>query len=140
MKKRECHDMIVYVCHNCIPLDEKVPRQWVQDNVHVQVKEVPCSGKIDTRYILHVLEGGSTGIIIITCPKGDCRLSQGNYRVEIRVKNVKQLLEEIGVSPEKVALLQYPGDDDKESLEQTIRREIERVLCSTKVEPQLLYK
>ena len=90
-------DVIVFLCNNCIPKGVRLPRQWVQKDLHVEVKAVPCSGKITTQYLFHAFEGGKHGVCVITCPKGECTLSQGNYRAQIRVKNVKNLLREIGL-------------------------------------------
>jgi len=120
----ECKDAIVYVCTNCIPKNGLFPRQWIQGNLHVQVKELPCSGKINTQYIFHVLEGGASGLCIVTCPKGDCHLSQGNYRAEMRVNNVKKLLAEIGMNPDKVKIVQFSKNESGQSFEEFIRNAI----------------
>jgi F420-non-reducing hydrogenase iron-sulfur subunit len=90
----------------------RLPRQWKHLGVHVQVKELPCSGKIDPEYLFGALEAGARGLFVVTCPKGECRLTQGNYRAEIRVRTVQRLLAEIGVEPERVVLTHCaPGDD-----------------------------
>src|SRR3989304_557176 len=78
-------DVIVYVCHRSIPSGASIPRQWKHNGVRVVVREVPCSGKMDGQYLMHAFEGGAYGVCIVTCPKGECHLSQGNYRAEIRI-------------------------------------------------------
>jgi F420-non-reducing hydrogenase iron-sulfur subunit len=89
-----------------------LPRQWVHQGVHVQVKELPCSGKTDPEYLFGALEAGARGLLVVTCPKGECRLAQGNYRAEIRVRTVQRLLAEIGVEPERVVLTHCAASDD----------------------------
>ena len=91
-------DVIVNVCQNCIPAGRHLPRQWRQDGIHVVVREVPCSGKIESQYLLHALEGVTHGLCVIACPKGKCHLAEGNYRAEIRIRTVKRLLAEIGIA------------------------------------------
>ncbi|MGA1825752.1 MAG: hydrogenase iron-sulfur subunit [bacterium] len=113
----------VYICHNSIPEGEDVPHQWDQDNCHVVVKKIPCTGKITTQYLFHAFEGGIDGILIVACPQGQCTLNQGNYRAQVRVHNARRILHEIGYEPERVELLHY-GDHDKQPLMETIRTAI----------------
>jgi coenzyme F420-reducing hydrogenase delta subunit len=127
MAQPVCPDVIVYICCNCMPQGRRLPRQWTQDGAHVVVREVPCSGKIDAQYLLHAFEGGGRGLCVVACPRGDCRLSQGNYRAEIRIRTVKRMLAEIGFEPERAELLHFAADDPAEQLEQLVRDAVKRV-------------
>ena len=120
-------DVIVYLCTNCVPAAGRVPRQWQHDGVRVAVREVPCSGKIDTQYLLSVMEGGGYGLCVITCPKGECRLAQGNYRAEIRIGTVRRLLGEIGIEPERIELLRFGPEEPFERFEQAVRGATARI-------------
>jgi F420-non-reducing hydrogenase iron-sulfur subunit len=108
--------VVVYVCHRCLPQEEKLPRQWTQDGVRVRVVVLPCSGKTDTQYLFHAIEGGSQGLLVVTCPPGECRLAQGNYRAEIRVRTVRRLLAEIGMEPERAVIEHCGRGDDLKGL------------------------
>ena len=116
MSESKSPDIVAYVCHNCIPDGVRLPRQWRRDGAHVEVNQIPCSGKIDVQYLLHAIEAGARGILVIACPKGECRLAQGNYRAEVRVQTVQRLLEEIGLEPERAQLVQRGPEDDVEAL------------------------
>lgn len=120
-------DIIVYICCNCIAQEARLPRQWQQDGVHVLVREVPCSGKMDGQYLFHAFEGGSRGLCVVACPKGECHLAQGNYRAEIRVRTLQQLLTEIGLDSGRVELLHVSPDDPPEQLEPLVRDAVRRV-------------
>lgn len=120
-------DVIVHVCANCIPKRGALPRQWKQCGLHVAVREVPCSGKMDSQYLLNLLEGGGTGVCVVTCPKGECHLGQGNYRAQIRLATIGRLLGEAGIEPERVELLQYAATDPFEPFETAIRESVERI-------------
>jgi coenzyme F420-reducing hydrogenase delta subunit len=109
-------DIIVYLCKNCIPGGKYLPVQWSESGLHIRVKEIPCSGKIEAQYILHALEGGLRGVCVATCPQGDCTLSQGNYRAEMRINTVKRLLEEIGSDPNRVQFLRCSPTDSTEHI------------------------
>ena len=126
-------DIIVYACQSCIPEGESVPRQWKQDGVHVLLREVPCSGKIDAQYLFHALEAGGQGLCVVTCSRGNCSLGQGNYRAEVRVHTVRRLLAEIGLEPERVELLHCDSDDRPghlgERVDDLVRGAVQR-LCT----------
>jgi F420-non-reducing hydrogenase iron-sulfur subunit len=120
-------DVVVYVCTNCIPQTGRLPRQWSQDGARVVVREVPCSGKMDGQYLLHALEGGGWGLCVVACPKGECHLTQGNYRAEIRMRTVQRLLAEIGLQPERAQLVHCSADDPPQELERLVRGAVERI-------------
>jgi coenzyme F420-reducing hydrogenase delta subunit len=103
-------DIIIYLCKNCIPQAVRLPAQWTESGLHVSVKEIPCSGKIDAQYLMHALEGGVNGVCVVTCEKGKCTLAQGNYRATVRVGTVKRLLEEIGSDPNRAELIHCPAN------------------------------
>ena len=111
-----------------------MPRQWRQDDAHVLVREVPCTGKMDAQYLMHALEGGGRGCCVVACPKGDCHLAQGNYRAEIRVHTIQRLLGEIGLEPERVELLNVRPDTSVEQTEQLVRDAVGR-LCAVGASP-----
>jgi F420-non-reducing hydrogenase iron-sulfur subunit len=102
-------------------------RQWDQDGAQVLLREVPCSGKIDAQYLFSALEAGARGICVVTCPKGECRLAQGNYRAEIRIHTVQRLLAEIGLEPERAELVHGSADDSPEKLEELVRGAVGRI-------------
>ncbi len=127
MEERGSPDVIVYLCANCIPRGDRLPRQWQQQGAHVMVREVPCSGKMDGQYLLSALEGGADGLCVVACPKGDCRLAQGNYRAEVRIGTVRRLLAEIGLQPQRAQLVHCSVDDPFEQFQQTVQRAIDRI-------------
>jgi coenzyme F420-reducing hydrogenase delta subunit len=120
-------EVVVYVCTNSIPQGGHLPRQWSQDGARVLVREVPCSGKMDGQYLLHALEGGSRGLCVVACPRGECHLAQGNYRAEVRVRTLKRLLAEIGLEPERAELVYCSSEDSPQELEQLVRGAVERI-------------
>ena len=120
-------DVVVFLCTNCIPQGVNLPRQWNQDGSRILVREVPCSGKMDGQYLLHAMEGGARGFCVVACPKGDCHLSQGNYRAEIRVHTVQRLLAEIGLPPERAHLAHFSPVDSPRQLEDLLRSTVARI-------------
>ena len=131
--------VIVTLCRNCIPEGSCLPRQWDQDGVHVLVRIIPCSGKTDMTYLFRALQGEALGHCVVTCPNGDCRLSQGNHRARLRVETSRRLLAEIGLDRERVQIMDCPKDMSCEEFESRVRTLVTRVaLHSDGMEAQAL--
>jgi F420-non-reducing hydrogenase iron-sulfur subunit len=120
-------DVIIYVCHRSIPQNARISRQWKHNGIRVMVREVPCSGKMDGQYLMHALEGGACGVCVVTCPKGECRLGQGNYRAEIRIHTIQRLLGEVGLEPERAELIHYSPNDPPKKFEDILNDFVERI-------------
>lgn len=131
--------VIVTLCRNCIPDGSRLPRQWDQDGVHVLVRINPCSGKTEMTYLFRALQQEATGHCVVTCPNGDCRLSQGNQRARLRVETTRRLLTEIGMDKELIQIMECPKDLSAEEFENRVRTMVSRVaLHSNGVESEAL--
>ena len=119
-------EVIVYVCKNCLPESGRLPVQWTEAGMHVRVREISCSGKIDAQYLLHALEGGAHGVCVLTCSKGECTLTQGNYRAEIRIHMVQRLLEEIGLDSQRAEIINCPQDQSLDHIKSVINDVVHR--------------
>jgi coenzyme F420-reducing hydrogenase delta subunit len=113
-------EIIVYLCRNSLADIGSFPVQWTRSGIHIRVRLVPCSGKIDIQYMFHALEAGKAGVCVITCPHGECTLTQGNYRADIRVRSLKKLLVEIGLDEDCVTLIHAPSDATVDSLKNMV--------------------
>ena len=118
---------VVNVCRNCIPAAGHLPHQWKQGGVHVLVREIPCSGKIDAQYLLHALEGVTHGLCVVACPKGNCHLREGACRAEVRIRTIQRLLAEMGLEPERAELLHCSPEEPLSKLEESLRRVVRRL-------------
>ena len=72
--------------------------------VNVKVVRVPCTGKVDLLHILAAFENGADGVYVAGCLEGECHFLTGNLRAKKRVMYAKTLLEEVGISGERVAM------------------------------------
>ena len=64
---------------------------------NVKLIKLPCTGKTDQRYLLEAFDQGADGVCVVGCPIGNCHHVHGNIRGRARVKQTKQLLDEIGL-------------------------------------------
>lgn len=127
-------DVAVHLCRNSMPEQHRLPRQWHQDGAHVVVQELPCSGKTDAQYLMNALESGVRGVCVVACPKGQCRLAQGNYRASIRIRMIQRLLVEMGVEAERIELVQPSQEDGADDIEARVREAVARI-CALGVSP-----
>jgi coenzyme F420-reducing hydrogenase delta subunit len=71
---------------------------------NIKVVRVPCTGKVDLLHILVAFENGADGVYVAGCLEGECHFLTGNLRAKKRVMYAKGLLEEVGISGERVAM------------------------------------
>jgi len=66
---------------------------------------MPCTGRASVLEILHALEKGADGVAVAGCLPGTCHYIQGNIHAARRVEHAAELLEEIGLEPERVRMI-----------------------------------
>lgn len=107
----------IYYCRNSARGAEFPPaltRLEVRNDVSLEA--VPCSGKVDPRYMLKAFESGATAVCVLACPSGHCKMMQGNFRAGRRVSAVKQLIAEAGLDPDSLQVF-LPGGPEMGALE-----------------------
>ena len=71
---------------------------------NIKIIKVPCSGRVAVIHMLKALEEGADGVIVAGCLEGDCHYQSGNLRAKKRVIYVQEILEKIGMEPDRVAM------------------------------------
>jgi NADPH-dependent glutamate synthase beta subunit-like oxidoreductase/coenzyme F420-reducing hydrogenase delta subunit len=101
--------IIAYVCGHHSPaaawsgtLEDKVPG--------VTEIYLPSMSRLGSAQILHAIENGAHGVIVVSCRIGADRYPNAVERVRKRVAQVRQMLSEIGISPEKVQLVEQASE------------------------------
>lgn len=70
----------------------------------VDIIKLPCSGKIETGFVLKCFENGCDGVIVLGCPLDNCKFLKGNYRARKRVERIKKSLKEAGINENRVKI------------------------------------
>ncbi len=70
----------------------------------VDFVKIPCSGRVDEKLLLSLLEQGRAGVLVVGCPKENCTFLHGNLRAEKRVNAARRALTEAGLSPELLGM------------------------------------
>ncbi|MDF2955561.1 MAG: Heterodisulfide reductase [Candidatus Alkanophagales archaeon MCA70_species_2] len=64
---------------------------------NVRLVKLMCTGGLDNNYILEALKGGVDGVLVLGCEHGECHFVSGNFWAEFRFKELKAMLEGIGL-------------------------------------------
>jgi coenzyme F420-reducing hydrogenase delta subunit len=97
--------IVAFCCHYCAyTAADMAGSMRLNYPVNVKIVRVPCSGKVDTIHMMKGLEKGADGVLVAGCLEGDCHFKSGNTKAAKRVAFVKQLLEEIGIEPERLSM------------------------------------
>ncbi len=98
--------IVAFCCHYCAyTAADMAGSKRISYPPNVKIVRVPCTGKVDAIHILKALENGADGVYVAGCLEGDCHFKNGNLRAMQRVKQVQRLLDEIGIEPERVAMV-----------------------------------
>ncbi|MCP4230956.1 MAG: hydrogenase iron-sulfur subunit [bacterium] len=62
---------------------------------------VMCSGSVSPLYVFSAFKRGADGVLVSGCHPGDCHYIKGNLYARRRLVLVKELLEHIGLEPER---------------------------------------
>ena len=92
---------------------------------NVRVIKYLCTGKVDIIHILKAFEAGADLVFVSGCEIGDCHFLEGNLRARERVAFAKTLLEEAGLSPERLEMFHIGASDAPQWVE-TVRAMTER--------------
>lgn len=95
--------IVAFCCHYCAFAAADlagVLRLKYPPNVHII--RLPCTGRLDSLYLLKAFEVGADGVMVAGCLEGSCHFITGNLRAKKRVLAVKNLLERLGIEKERL--------------------------------------
>ena len=64
-----------------------------------RVVRLPCSGRLNPKYILEAFKLGADGVWVSGCHPGDCHYIAGNYHARRKFVLLHHLIEAVGVEP-----------------------------------------
>jgi coenzyme F420-reducing hydrogenase delta subunit len=102
-------NLAIFFCQQLDP-DQDVNRRALERELGERIRffPLPCSGRIDPLHLMRALESGADKVYLVTCPEGTCRYHEGNIRAQKRITYVQELIQEIGLEPERVELITTP--------------------------------
>ncbi len=98
--------IVAFCCHYCAyTAADMAGTMRLSYPPNVKIIKVPCSGKVGAIHIMRALEKGADGVMVAGCLEGDCHFKDGNVKAAKRVSHVQELLDEIGMGPERVEMV-----------------------------------
>jgi len=68
---------------------------------NIRIIKVMCSGRVNPQFVLKAFQEGADGVLVSGCHPGDCHYIEGNYYARRKLTLLKDLLEFMGVDPER---------------------------------------
>ncbi len=118
--------MHIFYCSNNLEADQLAGLFSAVPDVAIKAIGLPCSGKVDIPYFVKAFETGADGVVVVTCPKDECRNFEGNARAHKRAEAVESLLQEIGAGAGRMAVFEC-GKGGAEKTAGEIRRFIDQL-------------
>ena len=97
--------IIAFCCRSCgYAAADNAGLKKISYYPNIFIIRVPCTGRIDTNFIIKSFEMGFDGVMIIGCRKEACRYIDGIEKIENKIKILKNLL---GVNFSKRIILEH---------------------------------
>ena len=63
-----------------------------------------CSGRVDSKFVLHAFRKGAPVVLVSGCHFGDCHYIDANHWTAKRIQKLKKRLEKMGIRSERLQL------------------------------------
>ncbi|MHA1229430.1 MAG: FAD-dependent oxidoreductase [Candidatus Helarchaeota archaeon] len=84
--------IIAFCCKSCgYAAADDAGLKKIQYNPNVFIVRVPCTGRVDTHFILKSLEKGIDGVLIIGCKQNACKYIDGSEKLRRKVMLIKDV-------------------------------------------------
>jgi coenzyme F420-reducing hydrogenase delta subunit len=71
----------------------------------VRMVLLPCSSMVKDVFLLRAFEAGADGVVVMVCPRGQCRFIEGNQRAKKRVGRVQKMLDSLGLGGKRLVFM-----------------------------------
>ena len=83
----------------------------------VKVIRVMCTGRVNPLFVAQVLQKGADGVLISGCHPGECHYMKGNFLARRRFVIMKNLLEFMGIDPQRIRMSWVSASEGKKFAE-----------------------
>ncbi len=95
--------IVAFVCNWCTYTGADLAgTSRLQMAPNIRIIRLPCSGRIDTLFIIKAFERGADGVIVSGCHPADCHYSTGNYHARRRFAVFRELIHFLGIDPQRL--------------------------------------
>lgn len=98
----------------------------IQYPANVRIIRIPCTGRIDPIFVVRALLEGADGVLVSGCHPGECHYTSGNYYARRRFTVLRELLDLLGVEPERLTL-SWVSASEGEKFSEVVEEVVESV-------------
>jgi len=103
-------EILILYCRNTLGDSDCLPEGTRQHSgFRARYVMMPCSSKIETGYLIKLIEQGVDGIMVLACPPKECQFIAGSARTCHRIRHVRALLDETGMGACRVGFAYRQG-------------------------------
>ena len=95
--------IVAFVCNWCTYAGADLAgTSRLKYDASVRVMRVPCTGRIDTLFIVKAFEQGADCVLVSGCHPGDCHYDAGNYHARRRWTVFRELMSFLGIDDRRL--------------------------------------
>ncbi|MFH1674087.1 MAG: hydrogenase iron-sulfur subunit [Pseudomonadota bacterium] len=95
--------IVAFVCNWCTYAGADLAGTTrLKYDANVRIMRVPCTGRIDSLFIVKALEQGADCVLVSGCHPGDCHYNAGNYHARRRWIVFRELLSFLGIDDRRL--------------------------------------
>ena len=99
-------EILAFCCNFCAyAAADLAGARRMQYPANVWIVHVPCTGKVEVEHLLAAFERGIDGVLVAGCLEGGCHFIDGNLYAKKRVKAIRILLDECGLEPARLRMI-----------------------------------
>lgn len=98
--------IVAFCCHYCAYAAADLAGSGrLQYPPNIRIVRLPCTGRLEVNFLMKAFEAGADGVLVAGCEEGSCHFQEGNYLAKGRVNTASQLLEEAGLEPQRLRMV-----------------------------------
>lgn len=119
--------IVAFCCHYCAyAAADLAGSTRLQYPPNIRIVRSPCTGRLEVDFMLKAFEHGADGVLIAGCEEGSCHFKEGNLLAKRRVNTARQLLQEAGLEPERLRMVNVSAASSQKFAED-VRNMVETV-------------
>ena len=107
--------IVAFCCNWCgYPAADLAGIQRIQYPDSLRIIRVMCSGMVHPAMVLHALNQGADGVMIIGCHLGECHYIDGNEKAMARAELIDELLEDFGFESDRFLITRLSSSEPEQ--------------------------
>ena len=95
--------IVAFVCNWCTYAGADLAgTSRMKYSPNIRIIKLPCTGRIDTHFIIKAFEQGADGVLVSGCHPGDCHYTSGNYHARRRFTMFRELMDFMGLEMDRL--------------------------------------